>query len=98
MEAVGNGHHEIVDLLIKAGATVSAQDRDEFYPLTSAAMDGHKGIVELLLNKCNVNVHDPIECTTALMCPIKHKYNNIAEMFKSDPSISLFQKPLMTDS
>jgi ankyrin repeat protein len=57
MEACGNGHREIVDLLLQAGADVNAKcsisdegDPGET-PLMAAAMDGYRDIVEALLEK-----------------------------------------------
>jgi ankyrin repeat protein len=57
MEACGNGHREIVDLLLQAGADVNAKcsvsdegDPGET-PLMAAATFGHRDIVDALLKK-----------------------------------------------
>ena len=45
------GHHDVVEYLIKAGASVNSPSRNELRaaPLQSAAAAGHQGITELLL-------------------------------------------------
>jgi ankyrin repeat protein len=55
--AAGEGHKEIVELLIAEGADVHAKDKWGYTPLHSAAMHDHKEIAELLIAKgADVNV------------------------------------------
>jgi ankyrin repeat protein len=42
------GHRDVVEVLIEAGANVSAQDSDGFTPAQRARENGHDGIVRLL--------------------------------------------------
>ena len=58
--AAGEGHKEIVELLIAEGADVHAKDKWGFTPLHKAALCGHKEVAELLIAKgADVNAkHD----------------------------------------
>jgi ankyrin repeat protein len=49
--AAGEGHKEIAELLIAAGAEVNAKDEDGLTPLHYPVAKGHKDIVELLIGK-----------------------------------------------
>lgn len=56
--AAGNGHKEVVELLIRKGAVVNAKAEDDIMPLHWAVVKGfndvrgdHKGVIELLITK-----------------------------------------------
>lgn len=49
MEAAGNGHRDIVSLLLKANATVDIHDEDGNTALMYAANAGHLGVIQDLL-------------------------------------------------
>ena len=57
--AAGNGHKQVAELLIANGADVNAK-ADSWTPLHSAALTGHKEIVELLIaaKGADVNAKD----------------------------------------
>jgi len=57
--AAGNGHLEVVQLLVERGANVSAQDVLGWTPLHVAAGNGHSDVVEFLIGKgVDVNAKD----------------------------------------
>ena len=57
--AAGEGHKELVELLIANGADVDAKDEDGWTPLHWATVNGHEATVELLLaNGSDVNAKD----------------------------------------
>jgi N-acetylmuramoyl-L-alanine amidase len=58
MAAAGAGHVDIVALLLRAGASVDARNRDGWTALTFAAAGGHAAVVELLLAH-GARVDDP---------------------------------------
>ena len=64
--AAENGHKEIVELLIRAGADKDLQDKDGSTPLHRAARTGHKEIVELLMRTGAVINQSNNEGKTAL--------------------------------
>ena len=53
-----NGHVEVVETLINAGAEVEAKDEDNDTALILAVYEGHLPVVKALLaNNANVNHH-----------------------------------------
>ena len=48
MIAAGNGHEEVVKLLLEKGADINAENRDGKNALMFAAENRHKEIVELI--------------------------------------------------
>jgi ankyrin repeat protein len=55
-EACGNGHLEMVKLLVAAGAEVNSQDSYDWGPLVSAAARGHLQVVKYLVEKAGADV------------------------------------------
>ena len=49
MAAAANGHREVAELLLAAGADVHVRNIDGWTALTFAAAAGHAAIIELLL-------------------------------------------------
>lgn len=49
--AAGMGHHEVIDVLLQAGALIDAAYIDGLTPLMWAAGQGHTESVRLLVNK-----------------------------------------------
>ena len=70
--AAGEGHTEIVQMLIAAGADVSKEA-----PLAAAARGGHTEIVKLLLERPEIDTDIRIDSETA------RKYPEIAELLKA---------------
>lgn len=64
-----NGHKEIVELLLKAGANVHAEDGQA---LIYAAENGHKDVVELLL-RAGADVHARDDCALRWAAGNGHK-------------------------
>ena len=57
--AACNGHRDVAELLLAAGADVNAEDHGGDAPLHDAAQGGHAGLVELLLHSgAHVNARD----------------------------------------
>ena len=56
--ASAQGHHDVADVLIRAGADVNAQSLELGTPLCLSALRGHVCVVRLLLDR-NANLHDP---------------------------------------
>ena len=50
-KAAGNGHEDIVQLLLEKGASIKAKDTNNFTPLHLAAQKHHASTVNLLLEK-----------------------------------------------
>ena len=46
-----NGHTEVVDLLVKAGGDIEAEENTEDTPLIQAVWGGHMSTIEVLLSK-----------------------------------------------
>ena len=84
MLAAGNGHKEIVAMLIAAGAFINVQDSDGKTALILAASRGHKDVVKLLLeNKANPHFTYKTKGganITALMTTAFKGYKDIVEM------------------
>ena len=65
--AAGNGHVEIVKLLVEAGASVGTENAEGSTPLHWACLNGHVKIVEYLLDKgaklsaCNKTGRTPFD-------------------------------------
>lgn len=79
--ACSEGHKEVADLLIAAGADVNAKDKDGTNALMAAASRGHTEVVEVLLNaKCNVNAQNS-DGHTALMFAYNGK-NQVETLFE----------------
>ena len=76
--AIGNGHKEIVELLIAKGADVNAKSVEGFTSLVSVPLV-HKEILELLIaNWSDVNAKDH-DNDTPLLKAAKYGYKEIAE-------------------
>jgi ankyrin repeat protein len=74
------GHHEVVEELIKAGADIESKDSYENTCLMFAVYKGRARVVQLLINAgCEVDVLDNNE-ETCLMDAARHGYTTIAEM------------------
>lgn len=79
--ACSEGHKEVVDLLIKAGADVNAKDKDATNALMAAAARGQKDVVQSLLNaKCDINAQNS-DGHTALMFAYNGK-NQVQTLFE----------------
>ena len=75
-EASGNGHKEIVELLLKNGANVHVYND---YALRWASKRGHTNIVEILLkNGADVNAYNGEPIQSAL----KHGHKDIVKLLK----------------
>jgi ankyrin repeat protein len=87
-EAAWHGHVEVVDVLLRAGANVIAQNQDGRLPLHEAASEGHVGVIEKLLvgskGPLIVDARDSQGCTPlhvasrkgqvkAVMCLLSHR-------------------------
>ena len=65
--AAGNGHTEVVKLLVEKGATVGLENAEGSTPLHWACLNGHVKIVEYLLDKgaklssCNKSGRTPFD-------------------------------------
>ena len=54
-----NGHHQVMELLLKEGADVNIQNNDGWTALMIASDDGHHQVVELLLKEgADVNIQN----------------------------------------
>ena len=51
MVASFNGHHQVVELLIKEHADVNTQEKDGWTALMIASENGHHQVVELLIKE-----------------------------------------------
>ena len=79
MLAAGNGHTEIVELLVRNKADVNARDYDMLTPLMHAAQNGHVEIVKLLIRKkADVNARSK-EGSTAWMYAVASGHTGCAE-------------------
>ena len=110
--AIEVGSIEATKQHIAKGADVNAGDDDGWTPLHEAALNGHKGIAELLIEKgANLNAKDrgrvPAEDTgkTPLHLAAKKGHNEVAELLiaegadvnaKSESGISKGETPLDT--
>jgi serine/threonine-protein phosphatase 6 regulatory ankyrin repeat subunit B len=55
------GHHQIVDLLCEAKASVDAVNKDGYTALMLASAEGHVQIVKILLSRgADVNIQDKV--------------------------------------
>ena len=50
-DAAGQGHKEVVELLIGAGASLSVENKEGSTPLHVAAREDHKDVLKLLLSE-----------------------------------------------
>ncbi|KAI6784034.1 Serine/threonine-protein phosphatase 6 regulatory ankyrin repeat subunit C-like protein [Emericellopsis cladophorae] len=57
--ACWKGHHEIAEILIKAGANIHTRDNDDWTPLRSAAQHGQLRVCEILIeNGADIHARD----------------------------------------
>lgn len=79
-QAVKNGHKEVVEMLINAGADIDKQDTYGNTALLQAAYKGYKEIVELLLEKgADVNIKSN-GSDTALLMAVQEDYSDIIDL------------------
>jgi len=78
--AAGNGHKEVLELLITKGADVNAKAGDGTTPLHNAAVYGHNEIAELLIaNGANVNAKE-VDGLTPL--DLAHNHPETADLIR----------------
>ena len=89
------GHLNVIDLLLKEGCDVNAQDRDGFTALHQTSRYGHLDVAKLLIaNDCKLDLgakSKQAERQTPLHYAVRHGYHNIAELLVqsgSDPNIA----------
>ncbi|CAI6098822.1 unnamed protein product [Clonostachys chloroleuca] len=75
--AAGNGHLQVVRLLLEHGATVAATDRHQRTPLHFAAVLGNIEMARLLLDKgADTTARDSSGCTP-LLCSAKKNHSEV---------------------
>src|SRR5690606_35778925 len=79
--AASLGYLEIVDLLIKANATIDHLDANGMTPLICATMNANIDIDDFLINKkANLNIQDNFDGRTALIWATINNNYEIAEL------------------
>jgi serine/threonine-protein phosphatase 6 regulatory ankyrin repeat subunit B len=80
MLAAGNGHKEVVQVLLNGGARVYDKDAKGYTALLLAARHGHRDVAELLLTR-GANIQDKaINGCTALIAAAEHGHQDVVEL------------------
>ncbi|XP_011408170.2 PREDICTED: ankyrin repeat domain-containing protein 50-like, partial [Amphimedon queenslandica] len=94
--AVRGGYHDVVQILLSAGADVNLIDTDGDTALIEAAREGNCDVVELLLKKGADPSHSNNYGETALVAAASREYSNIVQLLseEDDPNTSVHNKEL----
>ncbi|KAG9255662.1 ankyrin repeat-containing domain protein [Emericellopsis atlantica] len=78
--ACWKGHHEIAEILIKAGANIHTRDNDDWTPLRSAAQHGQLRVCEILIEHgADIHARDD-KGVTPLRAAAEHGKTDIVEL------------------
>jgi len=84
MYAVANGRRELVEILLKSGANVNAQDKWGITALMYAVLEGRRELAELLLSR-GADIHVRAKKgLTALMCATRENMNSSLPSLRTD--------------
>ena len=80
--AAGEGHDDIVRLLLEKGAEIEVKDWNYHYtPLSGAAMNGHEAVVKLLLEKgAEIEVKDRVYSFTPLLWAAENGHEAVVKL------------------
>jgi hypothetical protein len=81
IDAVWDGHADVLNVLLKAGAEINKAWSNYWAPLHAAAQSGHRECVEILINSgADVNMTDNAE--TAVDLSMQWRHEDIAKILR----------------
>jgi ankyrin repeat protein len=83
MNSAFNGHNQVIEILVRAGADINARDNEGYTALAKAAKNGHLQAVQTLINlRADPNI-PTAEGKTALQFAVENGHRDVANFLRS---------------